>query len=111
MKELFMTFKKRPVEQIRAKKVAIAFLLEEYQRIVELARVRDLTVTEYIRRAALGRKADVTYENQIILELREVLEVIRLLHKMIRETGSPPPEAAMRLVFDHVIDAMLRIEK
>ncbi|APW48692.1 hypothetical protein RA876_19730 (plasmid) [Rhodoferax antarcticus] len=73
--------------------------------------MRRLDVTEYIRRAALGRKAEVDYEAVTMTSLMEVTNSIRELYSALVERGIPPMKDDIRPIVDHAIAAMLRISK
>lgn len=84
---------------------------EEDQLIRDAAGLRQLDVSEFIRRAALGRKADVRVEVEIVLMLIEVVKEMRELHTAVVATGALPPESKWQPVIDQAVAAMLRIQK
>lgn len=84
---------------------------EEDQLIRDAAGLRQLDVSEFIRRAALGRKADVRVEVEIVLMLIEVVKEMRELHTAVVATGALPPESQWQPVIDQAVSAMLRIQK
>lgn len=65
--------------------------------IRHLANIRQMSVSDFMRRAALGRKADVDYETETILILSEVTKLMRLLHAELVDQGVAPLEDDMRL--------------
>lgn len=75
------------------------------------ASIRNLSVSEFIRRAALGRKADVRYETEIVLQLSDVVRAIRAIHKAMVDHNLVPPEEIWGPVMDAAEAAMLRISK
>ena len=75
------------------------------------ASIRNLSVSEFMRRAALGRKADVSYETKIVLQLSEVVRAIRAIHKAMVEHKIVPPEHIWGPLMDSAEAAMLRISK
>jgi uncharacterized protein (DUF1778 family) len=75
------------------------------------ARIRQLSTCEFMRRAALGRKTDVEFETEIVLELSGITRAVRRLHAAIVETGVAPAEEEWRPLFDQAIAAMKRIGK
>lgn len=75
------------------------------------AAIRQLSVSEFIRRAALGRKADVDYETEIVLVLSAVTRAIRGMHAALVERGISPPEEEWRPVIVEARAAILRISK
>ena len=84
---------------------------KDWEAIRFAAKIRNLTVSDFVRRAALGRKADVHYESQIVLALREATDMIRVLHAQYVSNGHPPPEDVLGLVIDRSVEAMSRINK
>ena len=84
---------------------------EEDRQIREAAALRQIDVSDLIRRAALGRKADVRVEVEIILMLIEMVKAIPELHATVLATGALPPELQWQPVIDQAVAAMLRIEK
>lgn len=111
MKELTMLFKPKPEEQRRSITRKVRLTQKEDETITEAAEIRRLDVSEFIRRAALGRKADVRYEYQIILELRAVVEALRAAHREFIARGMEPPKEAFSALIQEAIEAMRRISK
>lgn len=70
-----------------------------------------MCVAEFMRRAALGRKADVSYDNQIVLQLSDVVRSIRAIRKAMVDLKIEPPEGIWGPVMDEALNAMLRIGK
>ena len=70
-----------------------------------------MTVAEFMRRAALGRKADVAYDTQIVLQLSDVVRCIRAVHKQMVELQIKPPEEIWFPIMDEALNAMLRTSK
>lgn len=67
-------------------------------------------MAELIRRAALGRKADVSYETEIVLQLSDVVRAIRAIHKAMVDMQIKPPEEIWGPIMDELLAAMLRID-
>lgn len=111
MQESTMTFKKLPEEKKRSVRVPIMFTQKEIETVRDSAKIRCLFVADFVRRAALGRKADVRYEHQIILELRVVVDAIRKIHAEYVAQGIEPPEHELKVVIQEAVQAMLRISK
>lgn len=61
-------------------------------QIQKSAEWRHLATSEFVRRAALGRRTDVDYETAIILALADVGRSIRELHAGFVSQGMEPPE-------------------
>lgn len=104
-------FKKKEDAEKGLKRREFRLTEEEDRQICDAAALRQLNVSEFIRRAALGRKADVRVEVEIILMLIEVVKEIRELHTAVLATGALPPEPQWQPVIDQAVAAMLRIEK
>lgn len=93
------------------KTLRIRILPDEETLIKEYATMRNLSVSEYMRRMALKKRADVQYETIIVMELREIIDVIKLLvNGMVEHGFEPPREDAVRAIIG-ARDAMLRISK
>lgn len=75
------------------------------------AAIRKISVAEYFRRTALGRRADVRYEMDIVLKLSEVVKTIRTLHADLERIGVEPAAEGFRQVILDARDAILRIQK
>jgi len=104
-------FKKKDDADARSVRRELRLTREEDQLIRDAAALRQLDVSEFIRRAALGRKADVRFEIDIVLMLIEVVKSIRELHSAVVATGGLPPEPQWQPVISQAVAAMLRIEK
>ena len=104
-------FKKKDVADGHSVRREVRLTLEEDQHIRDAAALRQLNVSEFIRRAVLGRKADVRFEIDIVLMLIEVVKSIRELHSAVVATGALPPEPQWQPVISQAVAAMLRIEK
>lgn len=74
------------------------------------ASIRQLTVSEFIRRAGLGRRADVDMETEIIVALSGVVRTMRDLHAVFVHQGIVPPDDVLRPIITHAVAAMDRIE-
>ena len=104
-------FKKKDESHARSVRRELRLTREEDERIRDAAALRQLDVSEFIRRAALGRKADVRFEIDLTLVLMEVVKDIRQLHAAVVATGALPLEAQWQPVITEAVAAMLRIEK
>jgi uncharacterized protein (DUF1778 family) len=104
-------FKKMPIEKRKISRCEIRLTALEAATISASAEARNLSVCEYIRRSALGRRTDVFYESQIILALAEVVEAIKMLHEAEVELGLPPTYHEWNPVIEEAVEAMLRISK
>lgn len=104
-------FKKADPATHKDVSVLVRMSQTDREEIRHLANVRQMSVSEFIRRAALGRKADVDYETETILILREVTKHMRELHADLVDHGIAPLEDAMRVVIHEAKAAMLRISR
>lgn len=98
-----------PAELRRSVSMMIRLTPSEAQKIRHAADVRCLDVSEFVRRAALGRKAEVQMESKIILALHHVIQDIRAMHQTFRERGVPPPDELLLPVMRAAGAAILSI--
>jgi len=82
---------------------------DEAQKVRHSAGVRQMDVAEFIRRAALGRKADVDHETEAVLALSAITREVRALHAAMAKLGVTPPEADLLPVILEARQAILRI--
>ncbi len=106
-----MRFKKTTDELRKSIRYEVRMTEKDAAKIHHSASIRQMSIAEFMRRAALGRRADVRYETEIVLALRDVVMVIRALHANFVDQKIPPPEALLRPVISEAINAMLRIQK
>lgn len=102
----------KPVSDENRKSVAYQVRLNQAEAIAirRSALMRNLSVAEFIRRAALGRKADVRYETEIVLALREVTQAIRKMHADFVEAKILPVEfEEWRVVIKQATEAMGKV--
>ncbi len=104
-------FKQVPDEVRKSKSILIRVSEKEFEAIGASALIRNLSVAEFVRRAALGRKADVHFETEIVLALREVVQAIRKVYAAFMDKGIVPPVEEWRPVMKEAMNAMLRISK
>lgn len=82
---------------------------KEWESIQKEASVRNLTANDYLIRAALGRRADVRIETEIIIALRDVVAAIRALHASVVELKLQPLKEEWGVIIDEACAAMRRI--
>lgn len=104
-------FQALPSDKKQTARIEIKLTIADAEIIRASAKVRNLNVSEFIRRAALSRRADVAFETEIVLALRDVVMVIRSWHAALVEQGVTPPQDALGAIVDAALAAMLRIEK
>jgi hypothetical protein len=104
-------FKKLPEAEKRTIRYEILLSQSEAEEIRTFARIRNLSVAEYMRRSSLHRRTDVRYETEMVLALREVVQAIRRLHSTFAAKDIPAPKQELGAVIDEALAAMLRICK
>lgn len=104
-------FQKKNPEDLRNLRLIVYATADEAAQILNAARIRQMDRGEYMRRTALGRRADVDFETEIVLSLIDVSKRLRELHKAVKENGQNPPEEEWRPVIQQAIAAMVRISK
>lgn len=104
-------FKKKDASERKTVLRRIRLTTKEDEEIKLAASIRQLCVSEYMRRTALGRKADIRYEVDTVLALSDLTRAIREIHAAYVAGGATPPEDEWRLIRSAAIAAMLRIDK
>jgi len=104
-------FNKKEPAVSRKDRITFKVTPEEDKGIRHAASIRQMDLSEFIRCAALGRKADVDFETEIVLALSEVTKVIRMVHKAVVDQGFNPSEEFWLPVIQEARAAMLRISK
>ena len=104
-------FKKKDPADLRSFRVPIRLTKKEDEKIRHSARARNLSVAEFVRRAALARKTNTDHEDKIVAELKDVTAAIRLVHKNMVEHNIAPPEEIWPLIMDQAMATMARITK
>ncbi len=104
-------FKKMSDSEKKLERIEIRLSTKDAKTIRASAFMRNLTVADFIRRAALGRRADVGFEVEIVLALSDVVKSIRQLNAAFIAHGFPPPREELGGVLDAALAAMLGISK
>ena len=81
----------------------------ESETIKEFAGIRNLSVAEFIRRAALGKKAKVHPETELVLAISQATYEIRRVHAENTQAGIPSPEEAMLRAINAATEAILAV--
>lgn len=103
-------FKTKNADEKKTVRYPILLTEKEATTIRKSALIRNLSVAEFIRRAALGRKADIRYETEIVLALREVTQAIRKMHADFVEAKMLPVEfEEWRVVIKQATEAMGKV--
>lgn len=105
-------FTKIPAETKRSLRYEVRLTASEAEKICTSAKIRNLSVAEFIRRTSLGRRADVSYDTEIVLALRDVTQAIRRMHADLVDRNMLPEEIEeWRPVIEQATAAMVRISK
>lgn len=104
-------FKKKAACDLRDITLKVRVNIVEHEKIKTAAKIRFMDVAEYLRRTALGRKANVDYETETVLALMDLARAVRELHKGLVEQGLPLMEEELHPIILGVKDALLRISK
>ncbi len=108
MRKLFQT---KEAQDLRSVRFEVRLTEIEAEKIRFAAKMRNLSVAEFVRRAALGKRTDVDYVTEIVLQLSDAVRAIRAIHKTMVERNIEPPEDIWGPIMDHLEAAMLRIGK
>lgn len=104
-------FKRKDPADLRSVRYPILLTEKEAVTIRHSAHIRQMSVAEFIRRAALGRKAEVDYNSEAVLVLSTVTRAIRELHAGMVKFSTPIQEEALSELIVLARAAMLRIAK
>lgn len=107
-------FKKKEESKKYSRRKEIMLTEEQYQQIEYSAKIRNLDISEFMRRTALGRKADVKFDQKIVLTLHQLVMAIRDLYEISEGNKTPIPAAELELLRKLINDsgaAILRISK
>lgn len=105
------TFQTKPNDQKRRVPLPVLWTQDEAEKVRHSAGIRQLTVGEFIRRAALGRRADVDMETEIVLALSHITGSVRALHAALVEHKIAPPEAELLPLILEARAAILQVSK
>lgn len=84
-------FRKKNDTELRSELIRARCTPSEAAELREKARIRNLTLSEYLIRAGLGRRADVDMETEIVLATIANTEEIRSLHEDYIANGLNAP--------------------
>lgn len=104
-------FKAKDANERRSLRKVFRVTEDESKQIKKAADDRQMDEGEFMRRAALGRRADVDHETEIVLALSEVTRAVRAIHADLIARGIAPPEEALLPLILDARAAMLRISK
>jgi uncharacterized protein (DUF1778 family) len=99
-------------EEKKRKKLLKAYGTEvEKKAIEEQAAIRDLSVSDYLVRSALHRRADVKMETDLILAVREMVNQLKAVHAGYLAKGLQPPETVLQPVLNRCEEAILNLAR
>lgn len=105
-------------EERRTLRIPVLVNAHEKRQIEEAAQIRSLDTSEWVRRAALGRKADIRYDTQIVLSIAQLVQTIRTVNETFQTLEQIQDDPALKelliIMRDTVAQAkaaLLRIEK
>ena len=104
-------FEKKPPEELRSERLRVWFTKDEKAQVELLADMRKLAVADFVRRAALGRRADIDYVTDLVLVLSDFVRTIREYRATVVASGQVPPDDELLNLIQEARAAMLRIAK
>jgi hypothetical protein len=104
-------FKATTTQERRTLRKVFRVNKDESDQITAAAEARSIDEAEFLRRAALGRRADVDFVTDIVLGLRELTGAIRAMHAEFVAQGIEPPSDELLSLIVAGRAAMLRISK
>ncbi len=104
-------FKKKEPADSHMGRITFKVTPKQNEDIRRAASIRQMDLSEFIRCAALGRKADVDFETEIVLALSELTRCVRMIHAALVDEGLNPGEEVWLPVIQEARAAMLRISK
>lgn len=103
------------IKKAEADKATVPTLVKwtpsDIEKVRASAALRKMSVNEFIRRAALGRKADVDIDTDIILSLSDLTRAIRVLHSDMMNKNVELPEVALLEIISDARAAIQLISK
>jgi uncharacterized protein (DUF1778 family) len=103
-------FQVKPLSEKMGPPVMLRLTEKDKATIRHSASIRNLSMSEFLRRAGLGRRADVKFETEIVLALSAHTRAIREMYAGMVERGFKPPEELMAAALRGALSAMHRIE-
>jgi hypothetical protein len=93
----------------KLERIEIRVTSEESVKLRRLAAIRQMSLSDFLRRAGLGRATPVDFETDLILGLCDVARAIRELHKGYLDAGFEPPETILLPVMNATKLAILQV--
>lgn len=112
-----------PERERRTLRIPVLVSADEKAAIEQAAEIRELDTSDWMRRAALGRKADIRFDTKIVLTVSQLVQVIRDAREALSEimastsgvSADPIVVAELLAVMKEAVGeakaALLRIEK
>ena len=104
-------FRKKPEADRKSIRYEIRMTPGEAESVQSAAKIRCISVAEFMLKASLGRRADVRFDAEIVLVIRELVQVVRQLHSQFVMQRIVPPSDLLELFLDEAISALQRISK
>lgn len=104
-------FTKKADEDKASISTLVKWTPSDIEKVRNSAALRKMPVVEFIRRAALGRKADVDIDTDIILSLSDLTRSIRELHSRMVSHNAVPPEDELKEIINLARAEIQRISK
>lgn len=104
-------FKKKDASERKTVLRRLRLTTKEDEEIKLAASIRQLGVSEYMRRTALGRKADIRYEVDTVIAISALMRTLRELHAAYTQGGATIPLEEWVLIREAAIAALLRAGK
>ncbi len=103
-------FQKLPDSEKRTIEIEFRVTAAEKEQIRKRAEAKSLSVAEFGRRAMLRRRADVTYDMNIVSRLASVVQALRTMNQDLRQHGKAPNPEEFRALLEAAREAISEIE-
>ncbi|MGS0741460.1 plasmid mobilization protein [Glaciimonas sp. GG7] len=102
-------FHKKSDNEKRTEIIRFRTTSEEKLKIYQQAAIRSLEPSEYIRRTALHRRADVRIELDMILALNGAVRALKELHAAYLKSGLTPPLPSLQPILNSCENAIINL--
>lgn len=102
-------FRKKAEGLKRVKLIQIRVTEQEHAEMSAQAGMRALDISEYLRRVALHRRAEVKIEQEMILEVSSAVRALREIHAGYLAVGQIPPVSVLQPLLDRCETAILSL--
>ena len=93
----------------KIERIEIRATSEELSKLQKLAANRQMPLSEFLRRAGLGRATPVDFETDLIVGLSDAVRAIRDLHRAYLDAGIEPPEEFLLPLLNAAKNSIVRI--